>query len=117
MAAWPSSLPQAFQVGTMSMGLADTRLRSPVDVGPSKLRRRTTQGVLPLSGEMKVTAVQWGSLKTFFDSTTGGGVDAFTFPDPFSAGTVDVRFAEAPRVSRLAASDLYAVSLSFEVVP
>jgi len=114
---WPSTLPQDFLVDGYSEGIADVRLRSQMDVGPAKVRRRSSAGVRPLSGNMNLTGEQLSALETFINVTTQGGTLAFTFPDPRSDGDLLCRFSENMPTWTIVGPNIYSVSLQLEVLP
>lgn len=120
MAAWPGSLPQYLEIG-----LQDTRqkgfLRSPVDAGPSKQRKRFTATTRGMAGTMLFTTAQRATFETFYTTTINEGADEFTMSDPLDASTVSVRFVEPPQFRALAGGPsgaaLWRASLSLEILP
>lgn len=118
MATWPSTLPQRLQVDGAQFGLAENRLRSPVDIGPAKVRPLTSNNVEPMEGIMFIDRAQWSTLKTFVVTTLLNGTLAFDFPDPVNEGsTLLVRFAdELPVVEPTGGLELL-VRLRLEVLP
>ena len=113
MAVWPVTLPQKF----LQDGYTDTEpnvfVKTEMDAGPPKLRRRFTAAHRPISGVMVMTTTQKGYLRTFYQ-TYGGS--AFTFPDPDSSGTVEVIFMAPPEYITYAAED-WQVKLQLAVMP
>ena len=99
MAEWPSDLPDRWLRSGLSESLADNTIRSQVDRGPAKVRRRTIAGVRTVSGSMHMTHAQWDTLVNFYNDTVKGTIE-FAMPDPFDEeDTVQVRFTAAPRKS------------------
>ena len=94
MPTWPGTLPQAFPIGTTE-AVQDGRVRSAMDAGPAKLRRRFTAVVrtYTLPAERFVfTDAQKATYETFFTSTLSGGTLEFDWTDPWpSAGTKTFR--------------------------
>lgn len=136
MISWPSTLPQHLLVQGFGQSLPEGRVRSANDVGPPKVRRRSSQNVHIITGQMVMTFDQWADLQTFVNSTTGGGTLPFLFRDPlskiepkleidFTAGTaliqgmpLLVRFGETlPVISEALGSDLVRVTMELEVLP
>lgn len=97
MASWPSDLPQEFDQEGFGSGPPDNVLRTPVDAGPQKSRKRFTSAPTPLTGNMIMTNTQLESFKSFL-KTIGDGALRFTFPeltDP--TNTVYVKFTSRPQ--------------------
>lgn len=136
MVSWPSTLPQHLLVQGFGQSLPEGRVRSANDVGPPKVRRRSSQNIYIITGQMVMTFDQWADLQTFVNSTTGGGTLPFLFRDPlskiepkleidFTAGTaliqgmpLLVRFGETlPAISEALGSDLVRVTMDLEVLP
>lgn len=136
MISWPSTLPQHLLVQGFGQSLPEGRVRSANDVGPPKVRRRSSQNVHIITGQMVMTFDQWADLQTFVNSTTGGGTLPFLFRDPlskiepkleidFTVGTaliqgmpLLVRFGETlPGISEALGSDLVRVTMELEVLP
>lgn len=118
MATWPGSLPQAFQHRSLQLGIADNRLRSAVDVGPAKVRRRSSLNVAALGGDMVMTAAQKATFETFVNSTLGGGTLPFDFPDPDDSGsTIDVRFGQRLPVMKPYGAEHWMVTIELEILP
>jgi len=115
---WPSTLPQCFLADTVSWQLGDGRLRTTMEAGPAKARRRTSAVSDRLAGDMKMTTIQWEDLKTFVKTTLQES-DAFTFPNPDGGSGTDllVRLGDnepgAVRVGR----GFWIVTLDLEVLP
>jgi len=119
MAVWPVSLPSTMEVGA-NEEFVQGFIRSPVDKGPSKSRRRFTNSPRVLNGTMLFDATQRAAFDTFYKTTISEGADEFDFTDPVDLSTVTARFVEAPKFSMLAGSAsgvaLYRVSLSIEII-
>lgn len=92
---WPVTLPQKFPLGTMEEN-QDGRIRTEMDTGPPKMRRRFTATIktytLPPE-RFLFTEAQKTSLESFYDNTCQGGTLPFDWPEPYSgAGTLTLRF-------------------------
>ena len=84
MAAWPSDLPQKPLVQGFSETPPNLLTRSPMDVGPAKVRRRSTAGVTVLQCVFRLTTTQRASLLTFWQTTLAGGSLSYTWTHPIS---------------------------------
>ena len=99
---WPDTLPQAFSQDGYQETLPNVTIRSEMDAGPAKSRRRFTCQVTPIKGQMVLTTAQKGYLKTFYNTTTAGGSLSFTFPHD---GADVLRFVGPPVITPFAAID------------
>jgi len=119
MAAWPVSLPQSPLVNGYSEQMPKMGLRSSMDAGPAKQRRRFTAAVIPIGVRMALTNAQVETLVTFWDTTTSGGVLSFTWLHPRTGSAVTMRFIadQPPDIQPLDSEDLYSVSFPLEILP
>jgi hypothetical protein len=97
MAAWPAILPQGFLRG-FSVKPQDSVLRTQMDVGPDKLRRRVTYSGLDVTGEIICSQAQVEALELFYLETTRSGTTYFTMATPHTDRTYEARFSEPPEV-------------------
>ena len=79
---WPSTLPQSFQQSSYSESPQSGLIRTNMDSGPPKVRRRFTALVTTYKGSMILTNTQVATFKSFFTSTIKYGSLSFNFPDP-----------------------------------
>lgn len=96
-AAWPATLPQDVLIEGYAEAFPETRLRTPMDAGPAKMRRRFTAAVRPLKVSVPLTRDQVAALDTFFTTTLEGGALAFTWTHPRTLAAVTLRFVSAPQ--------------------
>ena len=116
MSEWPATLPQNLLIDGFSKSPANLMIRSQMDAGPAKVRRRFTAGVKPIQGEIKLTEAQLDTFKTFFNDTLIGGTLRFDWIDPDDGTTeVEMRFVEPPVWTR--EGDLFVVEMSLEIMP
>ena len=114
--AWPATLPDELLMRGYSESMADNTLRTGMDVGPAKLRRRATTATYPIAGQQIMDATELGYLKTFYGTTLLSGSRRFSWTDPIGGGAIELRFTSPP--SWGAAGGLnYWVDLAFEVMP
>jgi hypothetical protein len=115
---WPPGLPQDTGIDYQeNTGLLI--LRSPMDAGPAKMRKR---GNRPdnITVSFYMTPAQLDTLATFVNDTIKGTA-RFDFPHPRTNATVEVRFVPSSdgqlySISYLSPS-LYLVQMSLEVLP
>ena len=113
---WPSSLPQRPTVGGYQERFAETTLRTAMDAGTAKVRRRFTAAPRQIEATFKVNAAQTGILKTFFEDTTAGGALPFDWTHPREGTPATFRFLEAPRVAAITGT-LFTVAVKLEHLP
>lgn len=92
--AWPSNLPQAFQINGFTESEGDGLIEYAPDIGPSIVRLGTSAVMRPMVGNMMVSDVQLSSFRTFFETTILRGSLPFSFPDQTRAGTLLVKFTK-----------------------
>jgi len=114
--AWNVDLPTKLFVAGYGQSFPAVTIKSDMDAGPAKVRRRFTAGVEPVSGTMIMTAAQLATFDTFYNTTLLGGSLRFSWTKP-PAHTVacEVRFTEVPSWTKV--EDEYEISLSLEVLP
>ena len=79
---WPTDLPQRVLRDGYSEGMPDGRLRSAMEGGPPKVRRRFSSAARPVQAAIKVTTSGKGRLENFWLEETLGGSLPFHFPRP-----------------------------------
>lgn len=117
LARWPASLPQYFLRSSYSEGTGKSVIRSEMDTGPAKLRRRSRAVVRPVDGSLLMTGDQYETFVTFVENTIGGGALPFEFPHQRRPGEFWlVRLAD-PDVMATPKGPLWQVQLKIEVLP
>ena len=100
MATWPSTLPQKPLYSGFSETFANTGIRTSMDVGPPKTRRRTTAGVGPHEVTFYLeSSTQLGYLRTFYGSTLGSGTLPFDWAHPITGVTESWLFTGPPKIT------------------
>lgn len=115
MATWPATLP-APAIDSLRESPPKNKLRTQMDKGPAKQRRRTTANTRPLSFVLKLTAAQVQILDDFFTGDTAYGVTEFNYTHPRTGDSVTAQFVDEPQYNEQAGV-LYNVSVSLEVLP
>jgi hypothetical protein len=117
MIVWPASLPQLVAVEGYEESPPETALRTEMDAGPAKVRRRFTAGVRPITAQLDLDAAQVETLDQFYVTTLAGGALRFDWVDPRNQAAVELRFVRPP-VYRPAGSDAaWTAFLQLEVMP
>jgi hypothetical protein len=113
---WPSTLQKLLSEANFGIALADTTLRSEMEVGPAKARRRYTKGVDLFSASIYLTTSQYSIFYTFYNTTLNGGVLSFTFNHPITQVPTDFRFKSPPKISSLGGGNFQA-TFEWEALP
>ena len=115
MINWPASLPQSFLALSFQEKGPNNIIRTSMDSGPAKTRRRFTATTTPIEGSMIMTVAQFITFKSFFNSTIEDGALAFDMPDDVDGGTMTVKFSEAFKAVFL--GTVWEVSLKLDKQP
>ena len=87
---WPTSL------GSMRLPATEARsnalIRTAMDAGPAKVRRRYTGVVRTIKWKVRWTRTQYNTFLTFFVANLDEGALPFNYTDPLSLNGVDMRF-------------------------
>lgn len=115
---WPASLPLDPLIAGYDETLAPGTnvLRSPMDAGPAKTRRRFTAAVRPLSISLALTRAQVAILDAFVDETLAGGALPFVFTHPRTQAPVTMRVIP-PIGARPSSGQDWIAPLKLEILP
>jgi hypothetical protein len=114
---WPVSLPQRPLVQGFSEQAPDTLIRTQMEAGPPKVRRRFTAGIRTMGLQLHLTSEQVETLDGFHDATLQGGALAFDWVHPRTGSAITCRFAEPPGYAPIARGRLWTASLKLEILP
>jgi hypothetical protein len=117
--SWPGDLPQTFQFANYDETWAVQVVRTNMEVGPAKIRRRGPNVEL-VNGEMICTRTQVLSMKTFFNVTLAGGALPFDWATQRAADagvTHTYRFLSPPHFITTMVVDTWIAQLKLEVLP
>ena len=122
MADWPATLPDDWILDGASGAFGDNTLRSQPDVGPPKLRRRSTAMPDRFSGSLLMTTTQIGYLDTFYKTTLGGGSLPFDWLHPVTGASASFNFVGPPQYQPIdgyaaGGEQYWRVHLNLEVLP
>ncbi len=115
MPTWPVSFPPP-AAGTLQESPPDNALRTSMDKGPDKIRRRTTANVRPLSFSIYLDDDQVQEMDEFYNEDTYSGSVEFDYVHPRTLANVSARFTAPPQYSHREAG-LWTVNVSLEVLP
>lgn len=116
---WPPSLPRSPRPDGYTERPGLNILRTPVDAGPAKQRRRSNRPD-QISCVFRLTATELATFQTFVNSTLAGGTLRFGMPHPRTGVMSEVRLVPADDgvySLSIVGSRIYDVSLTLEVLP
>lgn len=115
MATWPPSLPAHTEIEGYEETPPELAIRSPMDAGPAKTRRRFSAGPTAWTGALLLTPDQVTTLLDFWRETVAGGSLRFEWQHPRTGAAVEMRFARQPRPQHRA-EGLWRVALEMEIL-
>jgi hypothetical protein len=113
---WPPTLQDKLNEEAFSFTHGETKLRSDMDVGPAKVRRRYTKSVDPISCTIDVTQGEYSDFDYFYRTTLNGGVNQFTFDHPITGVPTDFRIVGTPQTRSIGGGN-FRVSMQWEILP
>ena len=115
MATFPVTLPAPI-VGEYSETPPDTLIRTKMDAGIAKVRRRFSAGSRMIKYSMVLTPAQLDALDTFVVTTTNGGADEFDYTHPRTGAAVKARFMSMPSYQDIDGRN-HRASVEIEIIP
>lgn len=115
MVTWPAALP-APALNTLRESPPDNALRTQMDKGPAKVRRRTTANTRPISFVIKILPALVITLDDFYDTETASGSIEFDYTHPRTGAAVTARFTTRPSYAEVEGV-LYNCSIELEILP
>jgi hypothetical protein len=113
MQTWPSQLQQLLSEGNFGISIGDTVLRTDMETGPAKVRRRFTKGVDKYTASINLTVSQYTLFINFFNTTLAGGSLPFYFKHPITGVTETFRFKSPPSISSIGGGN-FSASMEWE---
>lgn len=113
---WPASLPQYVLAAGYQEDVPDTAVRTAMETGPAKMRRRFTAAPRAIKCSVRLSLSQKDTLDAFFESTLAGGTLPFDWEHPVSRAPVTMRFTGRP-VYAPRTSNRMDARLELEVMP
>lgn len=118
---WPATLPQEPKLAGHSEQPPKLTVRTEMDVGPAKVRRRTSAGVRNFSMSIVMTRAQCALLDEFFLDSAQGGALAFQWTHPRTGNLIDYRFTAPPTYNplgpRSSAAAKWVATFQLEALP
>lgn len=112
---WPETLPEQLLQDSYEENAPNVLIKSNMETGPAKMRRRVTSGVRSVRGHQIMTLEQLNIFKTFFNTTLYGGALRFSWADPTGNEAVEMRFVDAPAWA--AQEGFFRVEMNLEILP
>lgn len=94
---WPVTLPLRPLVEGYSDAAPNNVLRTSVDIGPAKTRRRSAAAPYPITANFVLTASQAADLDTFANTTLMGGALRFEWQHPRTGATIECRIVPSDK--------------------
>lgn len=96
MPAWPGTLPERPAPEGFKETTPDVLLRTQMDSGPAKVRRRTTTDIRRFTMVFMMTQAQVAIFDTFLLTDLKNGSLSFTMMHPRTEATVTMRLVQQP---------------------
>ena len=91
VAAWPTGVPDTFESSGFAYDADSGVVRSDMDSGPPKVRRRFSSVSKNMKGTIIMTKAQFLLWETWFEDVVYHGSLSFTMTDPINGGSMTVR--------------------------
>lgn len=121
MTTWPAQLPQILPMAGYQESPPDTALRTPMDAGAAKMRRRFTAQVRPINATLVLTDAQLEILDDFYIDDLEGGTLPFEWEHPRHIGESPAvialfRFTKVPTYT-IISRDIWQAAVEMEILP
>lgn len=113
MVAWPEQFCPL--INSFQETPPENTIRSTMDKGPAKVRRRTTANIRSVSFTVSMKPAEVTIMDNFYLDDTFSGAIAFDFTHPRTKEVVSARFTSPPTYSNR--STIYQVAVSLEILP
>lgn len=109
---WPAELPQVLMLNGLSAEKQNNVIRTQMDAGPQKIRRRYTVATKDFSGQIIVSEQQRQILENWYDNDIASGSLRFFMKDPQTLILSQFRFLEKYKEDSI--NGLWKITLSLE---
>lgn len=117
MASWPATLPSLPLLRGWSESEPDIVLRTPMEVGPPKGRRRSTAGVRPQTVSLVLTLDERATFRTWFADQVAHGALPFQWTHPIERVAIALRITAPPKWDSVGDPKQVQLTLQLEVLP
>lgn len=115
-ATWPPSLQQFLNQDGFGLKQQPTNIRTKMETGPTKVRRRFTNPQELMGGTIWLKDTQYATFKDFYNSTLLDGSLTFDFVHPLSGQLLEWRFMEPYQIRGLG-GEWFVVTMQWESIP
>ncbi len=91
---WPEYLPAELLEDGLNIQPQSNVIRTAMDAGPKKARRRYTARAVKYSGKQVFDMAEMAVFEQFYHNVIADGVLRFNFSDPVTGETAEFRFTE-----------------------
>ena len=116
MVTWPMTLPPAPLLEGFVERTSETVIRTDMDQGPAKTRRRTTAGTREFQMTFIMTKNEIATFDDFFLNDINGGASSFDFIHPRTGETLNLRLKNPPEY-QAQNTNYFRISLEAEALP
>lgn len=118
MPVWPTTLPQC-PLRSKTRSPKSNVIAFGTEVGPGKLRRRSTARGQLMSMKFRITTAQVAIFENFFQDSLSDGALSYTWPDPVTGASASWRFDPSGPYSlnETAAPGKWELSIQIEKLP
>jgi hypothetical protein len=109
---WPELLPSGLLAEGFNKKPQSNVIRTTMDAGPKKARRRYTARTVKYSGKQVFSILELAVFEQFYHNVLADGVLRFNFSDPVTLETAEFRFTDDYTVS--AVEGLFEVTMQLE---
>jgi len=109
---WPELLPAGLLSDSFTMQPQSNVIRTAMDAGPQKARRRYTAKTVRFTGKQIFDAAELAVFEQFYTNVLADGVLRFNFQNPITMEIAEFRFTDD--YTTVDADGLFAVSMQLE---
>lgn len=113
---WPAALQDYVNEESFSHAIGNTTVRTEMDIGPAKVRRRMTRSVDIFDVTITIDVDDYDTVYEFYDTTLNGGVEQFTFAHPFTGVDTNFRMTQEPTFAPMGGRE-FTVKMRWEAMP
>lgn len=117
MALWPASLPQNVEISGYKEQPGAVVIRTQMDAGPAKQRRRSTARAKPITIQLQLDATQRAAFIAFHENDIADGALSFTWVHPVTRAAATVRIVEGKYDLSALSGTRFLLSMTIEVLP